>query len=264
MQPVARCQVSPRVDAQQHCTRPLGAFLAQQEAYRLRQLPVDQGQQKQRHHSGKEHRFPAKTRQDENAHAGRQHPPQRVAAEHDGNHCGADLLRRVLVHQRHHVRHQPTAPQACKEAAYPELGGGAGQPVDQGGATEQQTAHSDPLLATDLVGQGAEAHGTKHHAKERVTTQRPGFQRRQPPLLHQHRQDSTVDEQIVSVEDQQQKAPTHHHPVETADPCIVDDAVNIHVSHDIGLLLLLSLITKRLPSMREGALISRSRHDNSI
>ena len=60
---------------------------------------------------------------------------------------------RVLVHQRHHVGHQPAAAEPGEEAENAELDRSAGEAVEHGGAAEQHETDGDALLAADAVGQ---------------------------------------------------------------------------------------------------------------
>ena len=210
------------------------ATLAHQETHRLRQLPQDQRQQQQRHGGSEEHRLPAEARQHVDTHAGGEHAAQRVAAEHHRHQGAAQALGRVLVHQRHGVGHQPATAQACDKAEDAELGRVAGEAIEDGRRGEQHEADGDALLAPDPVGQGAEAEGAEHHAEQRVAAQSAGFQRGQAPLLHDRRQHHAEDEQVVAVEDQQQRAERHDHPVEAGKACVVDNGVNVYLSHGIG------------------------------
>ncbi|MCY1288338.1 hypothetical protein D9M70_373710 [compost metagenome] len=228
---------SLRVDALEDGAGLLGATLAQQEAHGFRQVPEDQRQQQERYQRGEEHGFPAEARQHVDADASGQHAAHGIAAEHDGNQGAAQFLRRVLVHQRHHVGHQAADTEAGDEATDAELGGRAGKAIEHGEAGEEHEADGDALLAADLVGQGTEGQGAEHHAEQRVTAQGAGFQRGQAPFLHEHRQDHAVDEQVVAIEDEQECAPAHDHPVEGLEARVVDDRVYVDFSHGICLLL---------------------------
>jgi hypothetical protein len=81
-----------------------------------------------------------------------------------------------------------------------------------------ETLKSTKLIATPFLrpmrSARAEDEGAEHHAEQRIAAQRTGLHRRQAPLFHQHRQYRAVDEQVIAVEDQQQCAQAHHHPVE--------------------------------------------------
>ncbi|MNE12706.1 hypothetical protein D3C80_1055200 [compost metagenome] len=195
-------QFAARVDALEQRAGLFAAPLADQEADRFGQVEHDQRQQQQRHSGGEEHRLPAEARQHVDADAGGEHATHRVAAEHHRHQGAAQALGRVFVHQRHGIGHQPAAAEPGNEAADTELGGVAGEAVDDGGAGEQRKADGDALLAPDPVGQGAEGQGAEHHAEQRIATQGTGLQRGQAPLLHDRRQHHAVDEQVVAVEDQ--------------------------------------------------------------
>jgi len=141
------------------------------------------------------------------------------------------FLRRVFIHQRHHIGHQPAAAEAGEKAEDAELGRCAGEAIEHGGAAEQYEADGNAFLATDAVSQGAEDQRAEHHPEQRVTTQRTSFQWGQPPFLHDHRQHYAIDEQVVAVEDQQQCAEAHDEPMEAAEARVIDDFVNIYFSH---------------------------------
>ncbi|MNH12044.1 hypothetical protein D3C79_715770 [compost metagenome] len=193
----------------------------------------DHRQQQQWHRCGEEHRFPAETRQHEDTDTRREHAAQRVATEHDRHQRAAQALGRVFVHQRHGVGHQAATAQAGDKAVDAKLAGAAGKTVEDGRPGEQGETDGDALLAPDAVGQAAEGQGAEHHAEQRIAAQRTGLQRGQPPLFHDDRQYHAVDEQVIAVEDQQQAAPGHDHPVERGKARVIDDRVYVKGSHGI-------------------------------
>src|SRR5690606_13563645 len=194
-------QPGTRLYPLQHGTGFLGAPLAYQKAHRLGQIAQDHRQQQQRHYGCEEHHFPTEARQQEDTQTGGTHAAQRITAEHDGYKGTAQLLRRVLIHQRHHVGHQPTAAQSGEKAEDAEFRGGTGEAVGYRGDTEQRKTDDDALLAADVISQGAEQQRADRHAEQRETAHRTGLQRRQTPRFDDHRQFHAVDEQIVAVED---------------------------------------------------------------
>ncbi|MNT02926.1 hypothetical protein D3C72_1374410 [compost metagenome] len=229
----------------QHLAR-LGLLpLAQQKAYRLRQLPQNDGQQHQRYGSGPEHGLPAKSRQHVDAQAGAQHAAQRVAAEHDGHQGAPSTLGRILIHQRHGIGHQAAAAQARDEAKNAKLGGCRGKAAQKGRDAEEHEADGHALLAANAVRQWAKYESAKHHAEQRIATQRAGLHRGQPPFPHQHRQHCAIDEQVIPVKHQQQGTQERHHPVKSGEAGVVNDLVDFNCLH-VGLLLFFYVWTESL------------------
>jgi hypothetical protein len=64
-------------------------------------------------------------------------------------------------------------------------------------------------------------------AKQGVATQGSGLHRRQIPLVHQHRQDHAVNEQVIAIEYQQQGTQAHHHPVKAPEARLLNHFINV-------------------------------------
>ncbi|MCY1419556.1 hypothetical protein D9M71_351460 [compost metagenome] len=188
--------------------------LAQQEVDRLRQLAHQQRQHQQGHHGDEEHRLPAPGGHQQHTQAGGEHAAHRVAAEHDRHQGAADLLRRIFVHQRHHVGHHAADAEPGDEAADGELLGRAREAIDQGEAAEQDHAGHDGLAPPDPVRQRAEEQRPQHHPHQRAAAEQAGLKRSEVPGLHQRGQHHAVDDQVVAVEDDDQRAPEQHACVE--------------------------------------------------
>ena len=76
--------------------------------------------------------------------------------------------------------------------------------------TQMVMAFLRPILSDG----GAEDQGPGHHAEQRIAAQGTRLQRGEVPLFHQHGQDHTVDDEVVAVEDDDERAPEQHHPME--------------------------------------------------
>ncbi|MNC48770.1 hypothetical protein D3C75_979060 [compost metagenome] len=64
-----------------------------------------------------------------------------------------------------------------------------------------------------------------------IAAQGPGLQRGHAPFLHQGRQHHAINDQVVSVEDDDQRAPEQHTPVEGIELRLIDQAIDIDSSH---------------------------------
>ena len=221
-----------RLDARQYVAELVMAFGAQQKTRGLGQKIQDERQHQQRDDRNEKYRRPAMVRNQPDAHAGREHAADRIAAEHDRHQQAAHFLWRVFGHQGHHIGHDAADAQPGDEAADAELGGIGGKAIDEREQTEQRDTDRDDFLAPDLVRQRAEKHRAKHHAEQGIAAQRACLQRRQSPFGHQLGQYDAINDEVIAIENDDQRAPEQQNPMKALEFCLIDQFVNVNLLHD--------------------------------